>query len=60
MTPKQIDRVRHMLRYIERDNLTDSELNLVGSFQDQFEKNGTLSERQCEILEDIFRKGNER
>ena len=36
--------------------LTNSEINLVISFEDQFKRKGTLSERQMEILEDIYKR----
>ena len=37
-------------------DLTERELELVASFEDQFKKKGRLSERQMEVLEDIYRR----
>lgn len=46
-------RIRHLLKYMEYDYLTDKEHELVVSFEEQFERRGRLSDRQLEILEDI-------
>lgn len=35
-------------------NLTKWEYDFVKSIEEQFEKRGTLSERQCEVLERIY------
>jgi len=47
------DRITHLLRYMEYDYLTDAEHDLVCSFEKQFERKGSLSDRQLKILEDI-------
>lgn len=49
-------RLKHIFAYIEYDNLTDWEQDFVESVSDQFEENGSLPERQLEILEKIFRE----
>jgi len=36
--------------------LTEKELELVASFGDQFARKRTLSERQLEILEEIYKR----
>jgi len=38
----------------EREELSESELNLIASFEEQFKRRGMLSERQMEVLEDIY------
>lgn len=50
--------IRWRLKYLAEcgDDLTDSELKLLVSFEDQFKKKGTLSERQLEVLEEIYKK----
>ena len=49
-----------MFKFMEYDNLTEGEHDLVISFEEQWRSRGHLSERQEEILTDIFRRGNER
>ena len=56
MTPKEKDRIEHVFLFMEYDNLTDAQHALVESFEEQFKRRGSLSERQIEILEDIFEK----
>lgn len=50
------ERIRHIFDFLEYDNVSDEQLNLLVSFEEQFIENGSLSEKQYEILEDIFRK----
>jgi len=57
---KQRDRVEHILSYVQWDVLTERELDLMGSFEAQFQRNGNLSDRQLEVMESIFSKSNER
>ena len=49
-------RLDHIFRYLEYDNLTESQHDLIISFEEQYKAKGELSEKQEEILEDIFRK----
>lgn len=51
--PQKNDRIKHLLKYIERDYCTDKQNELIDSFHEQFEKRVTLSDKQYEILEDI-------
>ncbi len=51
-----IDRIKSIFLLMEYDELTDAQHDLVISFEDQFNRRGSLSERQAEILEDIFEK----
>jgi hypothetical protein len=54
------DRIEHILQFMEYDQLTDAQHALVESFEEQFERRGSLSPRQLEILEDIFYRAAER
>ena len=54
------ENIRIIFEYMELDSLTDSELNLLISFEEQFKRKGILSETQFEILLDINRKAGER
>lgn len=54
------DRIETLLKFMEWDYLTESELNLVESFEKQFLDKGNLTSRQMEILEDINKRLNER
>lgn len=56
MTPKEKDRIVHIFKFMAYDNLTDAQHDLIISFEKQFEHRGSLSERQVEILEDIFER----
>ena len=48
------DKIEMMFSLMEYDELTDSEHNLIISFEKTFKRYGTLSARQTEILEEIF------
>jgi hypothetical protein len=39
---------------MEYDYLTDDQHKLIVGFESQFERYGALSDRQCEVLKDIF------
>jgi len=54
------DRIEHIFKFLEYDQLTDAQHSLVESFEEQFERSGSLSDRQVEILEDIFERAAER
>ena len=56
MTPKEKDRIEHIFKFMAYDNLTDAQHDLIVSFEEQFQRRGSLSERQFEILEDIFER----
>lgn len=59
VSERQSDRIKHIFKYMEYDALTDAQHDLVVSFEDQFNRTGSLSDRQEEILEDIFRQAAE-
>lgn len=48
------DKIKMMFKLMEYDYLSEAQLNLIVSFEKQFKKCGRLSERQQEILSDIF------
>ena len=58
-TKERADRIEHILKFMEWDSISERQHALVMSFEDQFRRNGRLSERQMEILEDIFRQAAE-
>jgi hypothetical protein len=60
MDLKQYDRAEHIFKFMEYDQLTDSQHDLVLDFENQFERRGWLSDRQMEILEDIFKQAAEK
>jgi|WetSurSiteA1Bulk_404760.scaffolds.fasta_scaffold14690_5 hypothetical protein len=45
--------IRCLLR---EGTMSESELNLLISFEKQFKRTGTLSERQMEVLESIYKR----
>lgn len=53
------DKIKMMFDLMEYDYLTDAQHDLVISFNEQFNKWGKLSERQFDILSDIFKRAAE-
>jgi hypothetical protein len=55
-TAQTADNIQHMLRELERPAkaLTDWELNFLASITDQFNRRGSLSQKQFDILEKIY------
>lgn len=56
MTPEIEDRIEHIFKFMEWDQLSNGQLDLIASFEIQFKDRGWLNERQVEILEDVFEK----
>ena len=58
MPATEADIIKWQLRFLSEaaSSLTESELNLVSSFEEQFKRKGALSTRQMEILEDIYKR----
>ena len=54
------DKIKMMINLMEYDYLSEKQHNLIVSFEAQFNRTGTLSERQFEILHDIFTGAAER
>ena len=56
MTATDADIIKWQLRFIKdtADKLSESEMNLLISFEKQFNRCGKLSERQMQILEEIY------
>lgn len=57
---KRTDRIAHCLKYMEWDGVTDGQMIYVESYEKQFERNGDLTDRQCEVLESIFEQAAQR
>lgn len=54
--PVDEKRIEHIFKFLEYDSLSEKTHDLIISFENQWRKNGKLSERQIEVLEDIYRK----
>jgi len=50
------EQARYIFKTIDTDKLTEAQESLIISFEEQFINKGWLSDRQMEILKDIFRK----
>lgn len=57
---KRHDRIEHCFKYMEWESVTDGQMTYLVSFEKQFGQKGDLSDRQCEILENIFARAAER
>lgn len=53
-------RIEHIFQFMEWDELTTSQLEMIESFKRQFKACGRLSDRQYEVLKDIFKQAIER
>jgi hypothetical protein len=62
MIPNDLEERKKMISYmlatiaIEYDELSPWEQNFIDSINEQFQNKGTLSDRQCEKLEQIYDK----
>ena len=54
------ERIDLLFRWMRYEELTDSQHDLIISFEEQYKARGSLTSRQLEILEDIFRQANEK
>ena len=54
-----LERINHIFQFMEYDELSEAQHDLICSFESQMGTRGWLSVRQVEILEDIFRKAAE-
>jgi hypothetical protein len=52
-------RIKVLFQFMDYDYLTDAQHDLVLSFDEFYRQTGYLSERQIEILEDIYKKASE-
>lgn len=51
------DRIKHVIDTLQSsETITEWESNFVDSIARQFERNGELSEKQVEVLEDILKR----
>lgn len=60
MNQKQKDRAECCFKLMEYEQLTDNQHDLIVKYEKQFEKKGWLSDRQMEVLEDIFKQAAEK
>lgn len=60
-TPKTVETIQHFLEELANPTkpLTVWESGFIESLQDQFDRRGTLSDRQFEILERIYAEKTE-
>ena len=56
----QEERFEHIIQFLEYDQLSDNEHDWVVKFEESFNRKGYLSEREMEILEDIFKRAAEK
>ncbi len=59
----EIERIKHIFASIDTmrsDQFTERELELLESFERQFQRGWVLSSKQVEILEDIYKRAQRR
>jgi len=58
MPATDADIVKWQLKYLTEnaEHLSENEMNLLISFESQFKRWETLSQRQMEVLEDIYKR----
>lgn len=56
----QRERIKHIFKFLEWDELTDRQFELVESFEKQFGRKGGLSDAQFAVLEEIFKEASEK
>lgn len=56
----QNERINHILQFMEYDNLTDAQHDLIISFEEFYNKNDFLTGKQMDILESIFKQAAEK
>lgn len=56
---KRDERIKHILKYMEYDELSDAQHNLIIKFEERFQRR-TLTESELEVLEDIFQQAAEK
>ena len=49
-------RITHVLAFMDYNNLSEKEEELIVSFKKQFEKKKSLSDEQVRILEEIYER----
>ena len=54
------ERIRMLFQLMKYDALSDAQHDLIVSFEDQFKRRGVLSDRQFEILWDIYQRAAEK
>ena len=57
LTPEETKRAEWIFRWLGREvDLRSSDMDLLESFEEQFQKDGMLSDKQLNILEDIYNR----
>ena len=54
------ERIKYLFKHLNYEAVTDAQHDLLCSFEKQFQRRGELSERQQEILKDIFKQAEDR
>lgn len=54
------ERIDHIFQFMEYDNLTDDQLDLIIKYENYYKKNRYLTDRQMEVLESIFKQAAEK
>jgi hypothetical protein len=57
---KRAARIQHCFAFMEWDVISDRQEHLLISYEEQFERLGDLTDRQCEVLESIFEEAAEK
>lgn len=53
------ERIKHLLNFIEPEELNDWENEFYFSVKEQFEQRGSLTDKQVAVLEKIYGKGGD-
>jgi len=54
------DRIDHIFQFMEYDNLTDDQHSLIIKYEEFYNKNSFLTEKQMDVLESIFKQAAEK
>ena len=54
------DRIEHIFQFMEYDYLTDDQHSLVVDYENYYEENERLSDKQMETLESFFKQAAEK
>jgi len=59
MNQNQIDRIEHIFKFMEYSVITDDQCSLIVKYEEFYNKNSFLTDRQMEVLESIFKQAAE-
>jgi hypothetical protein len=60
MMENKNDRIDHIFQFMEYDNLTDDQHSLIIKYEEFYNKNSFLTEKQMDVLESIFKQAAEK